>query len=181
MSEETTQQTSPKQNIILDTCVLGYMGDKTLNPEIINFLGELTKRGFELAISEITCFELLSESSLTKETEGLSILALFKRYEVDLDVIFSAAKLSSAYKIQANAEHKQLPIIETPDKIIAATSLLSGSLILTANVNDFPRPIFLEAEEKQILFKDKGKTKMLILLVLRPNYPLIQQRIEERK
>lgn len=180
MSEPVLEQSSLKQDLILDTCILGYLGDKILNPLILEYLTELIGRGFELAISEITCFELLSENNTAKENEGVSLLALFKRYLVDLSVLVSAAQLSTVYKVHANVEKKSLPVIEVPDKIIASTTIKTGSLVLTANTNDFPRPLFSEAEEKHIIFKEKGKTKMLVLQILRPNYSVIGQRFSER-
>lgn len=80
----------------------------------------------------------------------------------------------------ATIKQEQNEDISLADKVITATSILSGSLVLTADVNDFPRPFFSEAEEKLIEYRKKNKTNMISLQILRPNIVYINQRFSER-
>ncbi len=170
----------PQQVVILDTNILQYINNKKILAQLLSYLADLVKRGFGLTISEITYYELLSGTTTKQEEDGLSILNNFTRYVVDLRVLVAASQLSTLYHHQCKLEGRTLHDISMQDKIIASTAILTGSLVLTANVNDFPRPFFQEAEEKPIFYNDRNKTQMLVLQLLRPNQIIIQQRFQER-
>ena len=71
--------------------------------------------------------------------------------------------------------------IENGDKFIAATSILTGSLILTANSRDFPSPCFLESERKPIIFEEKrNRTKCILFTILTSDITMINQRFNNR-
>ncbi len=71
--------------------------------------------------------------------------------------------------------------IEHGDKFIAATSILTGSLILTANSRDFPSPYFQEAERKPLIYKEKrGKSKCILTTILIPDIIMVNQRFTDR-
>lgn len=165
-----------KQDIILDTCLLQYIGDKNIAKNLIDYLSELEGANFNLAISNISVCELLSGTTQKQETDGLSILSLFKRYQVDDNVLVATSQLSTLY----GREKIPNQDISIADKIIAATAILTGSLILTADVHDFPRPFFREAAEKLFYYSIKNKTRMRVVEVLAPNTVIINQRFSER-
>ncbi len=175
MNEET-----PQQVIILDTNILQYINNQKILAQLLSYLSDLVKRGFGLAISEVTYYELLSGTTAKQEEDGLNILNNFTKYVVELRVLVAASQLSTLYYHQCKLEGRTSHDISVQDKIIASTAILTGSLILTANINDFPRPFFHEAEEKPLFYKDGNKTKMLVLQLLRPNQVVIQQRFQER-
>ncbi|MHA1305138.1 MAG: type II toxin-antitoxin system VapC family toxin [Candidatus Heimdallarchaeaceae archaeon] len=164
------------QNIILDTCILQYINDKKISTQLISYLGDLTKRGFGLAISDISIQELLTSATIKQERNGLALLSKLRAYRVESTILVGASQLSTLYS-QEKISNQNISI---PDKIIASTAILSGSLIMTADVNDFPRPFFLEAEEKLFFYKHKNKTNMRVIQILRPNKEVINQRYSER-
>ena len=172
-----------KQYIILDTNILCYIGDKILGDLVNQYLFDLLSRGFGLAISDISFFELLQGSNNEKENEGLDLLGQLKQFGLDRDVCITASRLTSLYLHEKNAEGKNIindDQISTEDKLIASTAILTGSLVLTADVNDFPRPFFDEAEKKQITYQKRGREISLILELLKPDIDIIQQRLASK-
>ena len=172
----STKNTS-KQTIILDTNIFSYIGDKDVGIHIISYLIDLLNRGFGFAYSNITIYELLRGTTEKKETEMLNILNPYFRYYLSENVILAAAQLDNimkAEKIDANS-------IDHGDKFIAATAILTGSLIMTANARDFPWPLFHEAESKPIVFQYKSKkTRCYMVSLIRPDYDLVNLRFTER-
>ena len=60
MGTEANQQNNPpKQKIILDTNLFSDLTDQHLVTPLGAYLGDLDKRGFEFAISDITLYELM--------------------------------------------------------------------------------------------------------------------------
>ncbi|KKP48282.1 MAG: hypothetical protein UR39_C0001G0077 [Candidatus Woesebacteria bacterium GW2011_GWA1_33_30] len=167
---------NPIQNIILDTCILQYLSNKYLKGELGKYLLSLVGRGFGLAISDISISELLQDATLEQEKISSSTLSLFNRYPLNEDILIAGAQISTLYKIDNTKNNS----ISLPDKIIASASVLSGSLILTADVNDYPRLFFSEAEEKWILYRKNNKNNILVIQLLRPNTEYIKQKFSER-
>lgn len=176
MSNGKQAPKEPIQNIILDTCILQYTGDKKIIAELLPYLLELTKRGFGLAISDISIQELLTNATLRQEKQGITLLSQFRRYQLEPNILIGAAQLSTLY----SKEKVPSQNISIPDKIIASTAILTGSVVMTADVNDFPRPFFSEAEEKLFFYKHKNKRSMHVIHLLRPSMEVINQRFSER-
>ena len=63
-----------QQDIILDTCILQYLGNKNLQEDLDTYLRELISRGFLLTISEISIAELLT--NLNKHSKSMLYLQL---------------------------------------------------------------------------------------------------------
>lgn len=171
-----SNEQSPIQNIILDTNILQYLSNRYIKNELNSYLLDLVARGFGLAISDISIVELLQDSTSEQEKIGLEILNLFNRYQLNESFLLGAAQFSTLYK----SDRVRNDAISLADKIIASSSVLSGSLVLTADVNDYPRPFFWEAEEKQIIYRKNNKTNILIVQLLRPNMEYINQKFSER-
>jgi predicted nucleic acid-binding protein len=140
------------------------------------YLLNITRRGFGIVISDVSTYELLSGATVRQEQQANEILSDFIRYSVDSGALITASQLSTVYKKEKISEQS----ITLADKIIGATAILTGSLIMTADVNDYPRPFFTEAEEKLFYYKRKNKTCMRVVQLLRPNLPVMQQRFSER-
>ena len=100
-----------------------------------------------------------------------------QKYLVDDNVLIGAARLQNLYR-EENIPEGQ---INLADRVIAATSIITGSLVLTGDVNDYPRPFFKEMHEEKIFYKKKDTSCMQIVQLLAPNIDVITQRMIERK
>lgn len=179
----------PKKYILLDTCSLRYLSSENnedLAQKVANYLIELNVRGFTLAISEISIYELLEGVTQKREVNLLNVLSIFDYFFVERRDLIAGAELHDLYRDQSkiNKAGKLLEgkpgNIEMADKIIAATCIFSMAPILTADGNDFPRPFFFEHEIKKIEFLDKGKTKVVVLYLLNPEYDVITKMAQAR-
>lgn len=177
---ETSEQSTtsaPKQTIILDTNIFSYIGEKEVGIHVILYLIDLQKRGFGFAYSDITRYELLRGNTEKKENEMLGILNPYFRYFLSENVILAAAQLDNIMK----AEKIEVNSVDHGDKFIAATAILTGSLIMTNNARDFPWPLFHEVESNPIIFQDKNKkSKCYMISLIRPDFDLINLRFKER-
>lgn len=176
-TNEQSTANLPKQTIILDTNIFSYIGEKEVGIHVVLYLMDLLNRGFGFAYSDITIYELLRGTTEKKEAEMLSILNPYFRYHLSENVILAAAQLDNIMKAEKIDANK----IDHGDKFIAATGILTGSLIITANARDFPWPLFHEVESKPIIFQDKSKkTRCYMISLIRPDYELINLRFKER-
>lgn len=174
---DNKKKAQPQQNIILDSNIIQYAADKSASQIFIPYLSELLQRGFGFAISDITIYKLLKGANVKNENEMLQILNIFQRYYLTVNVLISSAQLETLYKMES-IEPKQ---IEQGDKHIAATAVLTGSLILTANARDFPSPYFQEIERKPLIYTDKRKrSKCILVSILNADLSIINQRFAER-
>ncbi len=161
---------APKQNIILDTNILFYLGDKFIKYELSRYLLVLNRMGFGLAISKVSIVELLSGIPRINENGAIDKLNMFINYEIDHNVVIVTAQISTVYK---NDKQVETGPIDIADRIIASTAILTGSLVMTADVNHFPRPYFVEKNEKIFSYKEKNNTKIRVIQLLQPNSSLI--------
>lgn len=168
----------PIQNILLDTNIIQYAGNTPTNLEFLRYIIELQNRKFGLAISHISVFEILRNATIKQETEIFQILNIFYRYYLSEVVLIASARLSTLYR-----EHCKLKgDIDYGDILIAATSILTNSLILTRNRKDFPFPFFIEAEVRTLhVSRSIGHTDGYTLCLLRPNYEAIYRLFTLRK
>lgn len=176
MSQQDDSRKNVKQQIILDTNILQYLGNKNIGAELLAYLLDLVKREFGLSISMISVYESLAGVSIKKETNLVKTLSLFQKKEITEEVLIACSRLTTLYAMGRISNTQ----ITTEDKVIAATAILTGSLIMTANVNDFPRPFFREAEERLIFYKHKDRKRMIPVYLLTPNLGFITQRFSER-
>lgn len=164
-----------RQYIILDTCIIQYLATKHLKNDLLWYFTQLIRDNIDLAISEISVYEIFCEAGKSKKEEIHKILKdISKRFSVDKKVLMMAAALFSMYSRNKISKEQ----ISTADRIIAATSVLSGFFILTGNINDFPRPYFIEVDIKKIFYKKKNKDLMQVLYLLKPDYVVIKKEFE---
>lgn len=166
------------KHILLDTNILQYLGKtkSDISNKLIEYMGNLLQRKFVFGISSFCIFELLDGATKNKETELLKAVNIFVRFDVSQEVLLTSARLSSLYR-QEKAEYQH---IGDGDKILAATSLLTNSLILTANMRDFPRPFFIEEEVKHMLYKEGHNEKVLSFYLLKADIEGTLYRFERR-
>lgn len=147
--------------IILDTNILIKIGEnadkadgagKKILEHLSHILGE--NPGWFCAISLITAFELTDQSTFEKEVARERQLSDIKKFNVSIKVIRLAGRLGCFYK-ECNIAPNQ---IEGPDKIIAATAVVTGSIIFTTNPSDYPAPFFKEVLNYRKVIEHTGKS-----------------------
>jgi predicted nucleic acid-binding protein len=176
-SNRSNQKNSSQQTVILDTNIFSYIGDKDISVHVVLYLIDLVKRGFGFAYSDFTTYELLRGTTENKESAMLKLLSPYFRYYLSENVILTAARLDNIMK----AEKIEVNSIDHGDKFIAATAILTGSLIMTSNGRDFPWPLFHEIENKPLTFRDKNmRTRCYMVSLIRPDFDLINLRFKNR-
>ena len=182
-SQSSPSPTPIIQPIILDTNIIQYSANKAMKIEILEYFMDLWQRKFILKISDITMFEIFSGSTVKQEEEIFKTLQLFPKYQVTNIVLLVAARISTLYGIEKlpNGEKKIAnENISVPDKIIAATAIITNSLVMTADINHFPPPFLIGVENKLIFYQKKHKQCLEHIMLLQPNYPFILQRFNNR-
>jgi len=118
----------------LDTnSIIYYLKD---DPNAIKILEGILNQSLPTYISTITELELFSFSKLTTE-EFVNIDEILKSLSIiplDSQIARLAASLRCKFKLK------------TPDSVIAATALFTGSILVTRNVKDFLRVTDLQVK-----------------------------------
>lgn len=173
MSMENEQQTAVRQDVILDSNAIHYGLDKKVASSFTPIILDLINKNFVPAVSQISVYETLKKTNPKRETEILNFLkSNFKNYEIDDTVLLASARLFTFYGNEDNIRNS----ISSEDIIIAATSILTGSLLLTADCNDFPRPFFDEVYKQPIFYSDR---KCVVIYLFRPDYDFLNEKIEK--
>lgn len=168
------KQTPPIQYILLDSNIIHYSADKNSYVAFTSYLSELAQRGFGLAISEITLYELLRGTYVKKKSDMINVLNLFPRYFITNQALTAAADLETLYNID------KIPTsVEDGDKFIGATSILTASLILTANSRDYPLPFFAELERRILSYNYNNRLKSIPVSLLSPDMNIINMKFNE--
>lgn len=176
MAELRTDQRSTTQYVILDTCIMQYLDDTNFGDQVLEYLLELKARGFDFAISDITYYESICSAAAKQEEKITQALKLFQTFSLDSNLLLAAGQLYTLYA----KEHLPYQKVSDGDVIIATTSIMTGSLILTANCNDFPSPFFKEGERKKITYSKKKQDKLMVFLLLEPDFEVINHRFSNR-
>lgn len=169
-------RTKPPQDIILDTNILQYSIDKHILLSLSSYISDLLKRGFGLAISNISAFEILAGVDVKKEERLLNLLNQYNKYDITDEVLIGAAQLQTLYGVD-----KILPTqISIGDKLIASTSILTGSLIMTVNGKDFPWPFFSELERNLIIYTKNKRSHVFMVGLFAPDLVYINNCFSKR-
>ncbi|MBP8961097.1 PIN domain-containing protein [Patescibacteria group bacterium] len=172
------KQNKLTRSVILDTNILQYLANEKIYNELMTFLEELVDQDFTLAISDISICELLTGTDTKKEKDCLETLQLFQHFSINENTLVAAARLHNMYNSQKNICIEK---ISQADRIIGATAILTGSLILTANLCDFPRPIFQEVYTKHIRYNKRERPYLLVIQLLRGDEVVISSELSSRK
>jgi len=167
MGSRKHNRPSATRDIVIDTNIVVYVGknNKDLANKVLACLRDAVTKDYVLTISDFTIFELLKGASPESEGKALASLQGIKRYYVTKRVLVAAAHLECIY--QQNKIPKES--IDSGDKIIGATAVLTNSLIFTANTRDFPRPFFKEILAIPIVYSKDGKQHIINTAFLEPD------------
>lgn len=167
---------SKKPPLLLDTNIIIYLSQSWLSNQIRKELVRLV-HDYYLITSKINRYEIIKNSQLSKESKLLKLLNLFESFEITEDVIITAALLSKICFSKMEEKDKQK---KDMDMIIAGTTVVNNSFLLTVNRNDFPFPYFEEKEVVPILYKQTiQKTQCILLCLLKPNIKYINEGISK--
>lgn len=158
-----------ESKVILDTNILQYLNGSVFADDLLGYIDELTDANASLNISAISISEILSGCTTKQEQEAFEVLERFSKHTISEEILVVAGKLQNLYKTFGVEESR----ISLADRIIAATAYVTGSDVLTADVNDFPRPVFREKHEEIFYYRRKNKTNIQVVQVLSPNFALL--------
>lgn len=194
---ESPQQPNNEENpakkfLLLDTNTLSRAsacrGDRTKASEtvanqIVTYLKDLFSKEndtWSVAISSITYYELVNESSIEDEIKIEKALEGAQRFVVDDIILRIAARLGCFYGEKEVGVGKDQ--VSFADKIIAATAFVTGSIVYTTNMRDFPAPFFAEATQlrKIIQYESKGCPVYLPTYFMVPQGPVLNNYWEKR-
>lgn len=164
------------RDIILDSNVVQYFFSiPEYKDQISALLIPEIQKGYGVAISDYTYFELINGSSIEKEEKLFSAIEGGKRYYVMRGVLIAAGRLGCWFD-----DHK-IQGVDNGDKIIGATALLNQAIVLTANGRHFPQPFFKELARATLERTDKnGSTHSIYLYYMEPDYSLVDTHATER-
>ncbi|MFZ2153549.1 MAG: hypothetical protein WAV41_05890 [Microgenomates group bacterium] len=163
-------------NVLLDTNIVQYLASAPTSLSFINMIVDLNKKGCTMSVSEYSIFELIRGARLKTETDLSNTFNIFKKYSVSIEVLYAAARLETLYRM----ENIQCDKISDGDKIIAATSILTNSTILTTNGRDFPWPYYQETDRDPVIFSEKNISKSILVSSFVPDQTYIFKRFSER-
>jgi len=161
-----------KQYVIVDTCIIQHLGNAELAEKIFDDLRNVSKLGYDLAISDFTYFELLDGASAKIEEERIDALSGFSRYFVSKKILITAAHLGCLFKYDKVSS-------DIGDKIIGATTLLYNAIVYTTNGRDFPRPFFKELSKSFLKYSKNRAEITLPVYFLRPDLEYINLKYKE--
>jgi predicted nucleic acid-binding protein len=175
--ESTSLFPQNKKVIIIDTCVVQYLGKNNhpIAKVITDCLRLLKNEGFGLAISEITLVENLHGLWGDKEDKAFNLLLLYEWKRITQSVLTWAAWLGGLY------HDEKIDGIDIGDKIIAATAVVETGFILTANHKDYPHPFFVTEKAFALPYKVGHFTKTIDVVLYKPNLELIMRRYTEKE
>jgi len=166
-----------QRKFLLDTCILQDISSESqLATYILAFLGKLTAQQNSFAISDFATFELLRGASQKIEAKRQTVLNLFQRYATDNPALLVAARLETLYKKQGVDSG-----ISDGDKVLAATSVLTGCPVITRDQTDFPIPFFQEIHREIITYQGARGNITRVVLILQPDSLVISNRFNERE
>lgn len=167
-------KTSQVQHLIIDTNVFQNFSNKELAIHITNDITEAMNLGYVLAMSDFSYFELINSATVEKERERMNAIGSLKKFRVNRKVLISAAHLGCLY------QDDQHTISDEGDKIIAATAVLTGSMIYTFNRRDFPSPFFTTVATRYAEYANRGVPCVLPAFFLKPEIDFMAKKYKER-
>lgn len=171
----------PTRYLILDTNIVSRSvslneSRGSLGAQIVEHLRDLLGRspGWEIAISEISIFELSNFKDPAREVEHSNAVNELHTFAINSEVLRAAARLNNFYQEAEIGVGEQE--IEIPDLLIAGTAALTGSSIYTTNMRDYPAPFFAEQTNLRKIFQYSAKrsTACLATYIMVPQTEIIQ-------
>lgn len=146
----------PERSVaILDTNILHYGCDPNTAESISVLLKELSLK-YDLAITDYNFFELFRGLRRNRVDTASLFIESFTRLPVDRQVYKIAAVLSTCYG-NDEATRAFFNRYGDGDILIASTAFKYNAFMVTANLNDFPKPYFHEGGEVQYIISRDNK------------------------
>lgn len=186
MSNNSPEDSSNQSQrfVILDSNVIQHLDNKGLAEGIIADLQDALNAGYKLAISDFTYFEVINGADLQNESVRVTTMEKFTNFQVEQKVLIAAGHLGCLYNDNENLMGDKLTIKDKGDLIIAATAIMTGSLIYTFNGRHFPLPYFnivTNGKRKHEYKRNrKGDEAVMISYFLEPDLNLISEMHERR-
>ncbi len=174
MSKRSSKTVESPGFFLLDSCVVEYFLKEELSPHVQLTLDHWVNKDINLAISAVTYSELIAGAKKEKVEIVKNTLNQYYCFEVSTRILTGAGVMQTLY----NSRDPDRRDPGLADKIIAYTSILYNSPIITANVRDFPHPYFITVDSKNINYKRKNKDHYITLDILQPNYEIIKNEYE---
>lgn len=167
MENSQTQENNQTRYLILDTNILSRAGahidrKNVVGSLITEYLRDILSKSpnWDIALSSVTLFELTDRSSLENEVINAQAINGMKVFDVNQDILRCAGRLGSFYKEQGINDTQ----ISAMDKIIGATAVLTGSIIYTIDMRDYPAPFFVELTQIRKTIEYKNKDDLPVFL-----------------
>ena len=159
--------------LLFDTNIVQYLTSEKVGLLLFQYLCPIFS-SFMPAISQITLCEHLSGLNANDE-KSKQYIYNYDYFLVDTPTLVGAARLQNLYK----KECKEVRNIDLGDRLIAATSIIHNMPVVTANVQDFPRPFFREIDSYTIEYEHNGKKKYQNIQILHPDLVFINNKLSE--
>ncbi len=164
----------PLKLAILDTNILDYGFKPDYATSVANLLTQLSQQ-YDLVTTQFTRFELFRGMSSSRIPDAKLLFDSFNCIDVTGDIFKIAAALSTCYK-NDKATSSRASSYSDGDIIIGAAGFVSDAAIITANVNDFPRPYFEEVVTGYNITSIKKGT-MITIGILKPSIAYLNHNI----
>lgn len=164
------------RDILLDTCVIQYLGSDIIKKEVDDILKRLIANNNRLTVSYYTVYELLRGADYQTDQKRREILKNFRIYQITPKVLIWASLLNTFYR--DCGVHSG---INDGDEMLAATAINLRMPIITTNGEHFPRPFFDGSKEIIEYARDSRRSKIMALYFLEPDIEFIKNKIREWK
>lgn len=135
-------------HILVDTCILSNLLSKEVGlvKETTILVEALTANGNKLYVSEYSYYELLRSATAEQRKKCESLLEGFTTIPHSRERLERAVILYGRYKEQRHVKQTANTISDVDIFIGSLIVTDKDTYLLTADFNDFPRPIFYEKE-----------------------------------
>lgn len=157
----------PRKIAILDTNILDYGFKAEYAASVNALLTELSKE-YDLITTQYSRFELFRGLVSSRVPAAKSLFDTFDCVEINGDVFKIAAALTTCYKNDESTKSRASSFGDG-DTIIGAAAFVHGTAILTSNLNDFPRPYFLDDSRTLPMIHSSKKEKTIAVGILNPD------------
>lgn len=151
---------------ILDTNIFQYGFDNKYSSDTARFLDELSTR-YELTSTQYGRFELFRGLNHKRIATAKAFFDTFTCLDINGDVFKAAAALATCYKNDKTTKNFH-DRYSDGDILIAAAAFINNADIVTANINDFPRPYFKETA-KDGFIESHDRKALVRIQVLKPD------------
>lgn len=166
----------PRKVAILDTNILDY-GFKAEYAESVKRLLETVSQDHDLVTTQYNRFELFRGMSSARISKAKQFFDTFACVDIGSEVFGIAAALSTCYK-NDEATKSRASSFTDGDIIIGAAGFIYNASILTANMNDFPRPYYIDASTPGPIMSSKTG-RAINIGVLAPSHQHLNEMISQ--